>query len=75
MRYEDLFTCSCGSTEWNLDDSQLKYGIAYKVCNQCGHKQQLEVNKEKCYGCGRVYYALTWYKPSGCSYCHRSFVD
>jgi hypothetical protein len=75
MRYEDEFECSCGNKTFTLDDKQLQEGIAYKICCKCGKKHRLEVDLERCFGCGRPYYALTWCIPSGCRWCHKTFVD
>lgn len=30
---------------------------------------------ERCANCQRVYARLCWHTPSGCEYCHYSFVE
>lgn len=44
-------------------------------CGVCGLTKLLEPKKDKCCSCGAPYLAFTWFDPSGCRNCHKSFVD
>jgi hypothetical protein len=75
MKYEDITTCSCGSTKFSLDDKLLQTkGLYYKVCVVCGKKHQVDVKRDRCFKCKKEYNSVNWCIPSGCPHCRRSFV-
>lgn len=76
MKFEQITKCSCGSTQFSVDDSLLQSkGLCYKVCNVCGKRHLADVYKDRCFHCRKEYNAVSWFLPSGCSFCHKTFVD
>lgn len=57
-------------------DFMFPYNYEFKslICPDCGHVMKVEPVKRRC-RCGHVYKEYTWFDPSGCSKCHRSFID
>lgn len=44
-------------------------------CTDCGYIEKVVPIKKRCIYCGNEYLEYTWFYPSGCSKCKRSFVD
>lgn len=55
----------------------MKYNQEQKkcLCKACGVKIAVRPNEETCDCCGQEYLKYTWFDPSGCEKCYRSFVD
>ena len=45
------------------------------VCPKCGYKTTMEPVETKCFSCGKEYTKWTWFDPSSCQHCRKSFVD
>lgn len=56
-----------GRAEWNVDKQ-------IYICPECGLEQMPKPVKRRCF-CGHEYTEITWFIPSGCPKCNRSFVD
>lgn len=44
-------------------------------CTNCDYLEKIQGEKSSCVRCGETYYEYTWFDPSGCPRCHKSFVD
>lgn len=42
---------------------------------ECGYEYEEKPHKRKCFSCGETYLEYTFFDPSGCNRCHKSFVD
>lgn len=60
--------CKKFESEWNIS-------ITSYICKDCGYVEKVEPKKRSCIYCGQMYNELTWFSPSGCSNCGKSFVD
>lgn len=68
---ETLFVCTqCG-------ERHARYNFAAKTfdCDACRTRQQVIPARRTCPRCGYEYKEYTWFDPSGCVRCHKSFVD
>lgn len=68
-----MFKCAqCGKWTAEYDYDQKAF-----VCQdqQCGHKERVQGRKERCFKCRAEYTEYTWFDPSGCSHCRKSFVS
>ena len=56
---------------------EAEYDYADKLfrCTVCNFKNKTISRPQKCFSCGKPYTEHTWFDPSGCPHCHRSFVD
>lgn len=66
-----MHKCSkCGEweAEYNYKDKSFK-------CTACGHVEPVVSRIAHCPYCGKQYVEYTWYDPSSCKYCNRTFVD
>lgn len=45
------------------------------VCTKCGYTTIVEPTETRCISCGKKYTEYTWFDPSGCQYCGKSFVE
>jgi hypothetical protein len=70
-----MYKCSCGSEKFVTDDKTLQRGYVTMTCIDCGKRYKRTLRPERCFSCKKEYYALDWNNPSGCPWCHRSFVD
>jgi hypothetical protein len=59
----------CHQIEAEYNYKEHKY-----VCKKCGHEEEIKPRKCIC-SCGECYLKYTWFDPSGCSRCKKSFVD
>lgn len=55
-------------------DADYDYKTKEMVCNSCGHREKIIPTKNRCH-CGYTYLEYTWFDPSGCPKCRRSFVE
>ena len=55
----------------------MKYDYEKKQfeCEECGYKHEVKPVTRYCCRCLNVYTEYTWFDPSGCPHCHRTFVD
>ena len=60
--------CEKPTSIYNYKDKKM-------VCSECGHEQDVKPYKTKCFSCGEPYLEYTWFDPSGCDKCNRSFID
>jgi hypothetical protein len=65
-----MFKCNnCGKYTARYIYSEKQY-----ECTQCGNVEKVIPKIKKCV-CGHEFIYFTWFDPSGCGYCSRSFVD
>jgi ribosomal protein S27E len=60
----------CGNYNAQYDSS-----IKVLKCGVCKLTKTIEPKKANCCSCGKEYVEFTWFDPSGCRNCHKSFVD
>jgi hypothetical protein len=60
----------CGEFESIYD-----YDKKLFICNSCGHIVYVRWQLKKCWNCGQYYTYYTFFDPSGCHRCGKSFVD
>lgn len=65
-----LLCRKCGQYTALYDGQHHQY-----VCTSCGHVEQTTPHEARCWNCGGTYTEWTWFDPSGCPHCYRSFVD
>ncbi len=66
-----MFACEkCGGKAVTYDHMTHAY-----VCPDCGDVEALSMKYNTCPRCGALVAYYTWFDPSGCSQCGRSFVD
>ena len=61
--------------ECKHEDIKYDYNEKKYICQECGYEKKVEPKVSKCYRCGTVYTEYTWFDPSSCKHCKRSFVD
>jgi DNA-directed RNA polymerase subunit RPC12/RpoP len=66
-----MFICdSCSQPEVTYDYQNKKY-----TCGHCGDEWIMSPVEKKCFNCGKTYTYYSWFDPSSCPHCSRSFVD
>jgi hypothetical protein len=45
------------------------------VCSNCGNEEVMLPKQKHCISCGTQYIMYTFFDPSGCNCCHKSFVE
>jgi primosomal protein N' len=57
-------------------DTHYDSGKHQEVCEKCEWRgEPLTPHKERCFNCGVEYMEFSWFDPSGCNKCFRSFVE
>jgi hypothetical protein len=70
-----MFVCDkCGLESSNYDSKAHTFKCD-ETKGGCGHIGEIKPKTAYCFSCGKPYTQYTWFDPSGCPYCHRSFVD
>ena len=56
-------------------DSVYDYETKKFTCKYCGYEFQVTKKKDICPWCGDEYDSYTWFDPSSCLRCRRSFIE
>lgn len=65
------FKCvKCG-----YENTKYNYSEKHFECDACGFKRPILSKQQKCFSCDTTYTEYTWFDPSRCRVCHKSFVD
>lgn len=62
--------CECKGSYayYNFKDKEM-------ICTECHHIRPINGEEKRCSKCRNVYTEFTWFDPSSCPNCNRSFVD
>ena len=66
-----MFKCpQCNQNTLRYDYKQHRFH-----CPECNHEELAKSKDRNCFRCGTLYKEYTWFDPSGCVACNKSFVD
>jgi len=60
--------CHTYETEYDYKNHEM-------ICKKCGHIEKIEPKQAVCCHCSQPHIQWTWFHPSGCDKCGKSFVD
>jgi predicted RNA-binding Zn-ribbon protein involved in translation (DUF1610 family) len=66
-----MFTC----TRCNKNKTTYNPIGKFFDCPDCGYIEKATPINRKCFSCGKEYTEFTWFSPSSCPNCNKSFVD
>lgn len=76
----DFYYCDCGDNQPN-EMGNVRENVNYDLknekitCDDCGTIYDEKPRTGSCFKCGAKYKKYTWYSPSGCRKCNKSFVS